>query len=550
MRINKLNLSFGLEKIFENVTIQIPEKEKIGIVGVNGAGKTTLFRLILKEIEPDSGTITFEQKRRISYLPQVITDELEKDENVLEYLLKGRPIEKLEQKIKNLYEELLTKNEKEQQKILDKISLLQTELDYYEPYEAESILLKLVEGMNIKDELLDKNLKELSGGQKSKVAFARLLYSKPDIILLDEPTNHLDNTTREFVLSYLKQYEGSVFVISHDTKFLDEFTSRILYIDKKHHDMRLFTGNYSKFMKILEEEKERVEKVSEIQQKEKEKLEEIIARYIHGNEKKAKIAKDRIKKLERLEKEMVTVEKEMKSASIKLETNRESTKFPLKVEEISFKYDQNAKRNLLYKLSFDINRGERFLIVGENGTGKSTLLKLIVGLLSPQKGKITYGARTDIGYYAQEHEGLDFSKTVYENLEDFPLTDTEKKGILGRFLFEKDDLDKKVEILSPGERSRLALARLSLTKSNLLVLDEPTNHLDPKTQKKMSDNLKEYNGTMILVSHNISFVEDFNIERILILPEGRIYYYKKEIIEKYYNLAKEEEKSKKMWYNN
>lgn len=546
MHINKLNLSFGLEKIFENVTIQIPEKEKIGIVGVNGAGKTTLFRLILKEIEPDSGTITFEQKRRISYLPQVITSELEKDENVLEFLLKGRPIEKLQNKIANLYEEVILKDEKEQQKILDKISLLQMELDYYEPYEAESILLKLVEGMNITDELLDKNLKELSGGQKSKVAFARLLYSKPDVSLLDEPTNHLDSSTRDFVLSYLKQYDGSIFVISHDTKFLDEFTSRILYIDKKHHDMRLFTGNYSKFLKILEEEKIRTEKVSEIQQKEKEKLEEIIARYIHGNEKKAKIAKDRIKKLERLEKEMVTVEKEMKSANIKLEQKRESTKFPLKVEEISFKYDINAKRNLLYKLSFDINRGERFLIVGENGTGKSTLLKLIVGLLSPQKGKITYGARTDVGYYAQEHEGLDFSKTVFENLEDFPLTDTEKKGILGKFLFEKDDLDKLVGVLSPGERARLALARLSLTKSNLLVLDEPTNHLDPKTQKKMSDNLKEYNGTMIIVSHNISFVEDFNIERILILPEGRIYYYKKEIIEKYYNLAKEEEKKKKI----
>lgn len=540
MRINHLNLSFGLEKIFEDVTILLPEKGKIGVVGENGAGKTTFFRLLLKEIEADSGTITLEEKRRISYLPQVITDDVfNKEETVFEYLLTGRPIEKIQKKIASLYEEMMGKEEKEQEKILKKISDYQMELDYFEPYEAENFLLKLIDGMHIDDQLLSKKLLELSGGQKSKIAFARLLYSKPDMILLDEPTNHLDYETKDFVLSYFKQYEGSIYVISHDIEFLNACVEKILYIDKMHHNMRLFSGNYNQFLRILEEEKVRNLKVHEKQQNEKEKLEEIIARYIHGNEKKAKIAKDRIKKLERLKKEMVTVEKDSKKARIQFEVRQESTKFPLKVEGISFKYESSAKRNIFYQLSFDIERGERFLIVGPNGSGKSTLLKLLMGILTPNQGKITYGVRTTMGYYAQEHEGLNLNQTVLENLDDYPLTENQKKDILGRFLFWKEDLLKPVSVLSPGERSRLALAKLSLTKANVLLLDEPTNHLDPATQKKMAENLKTFEGTILLVSHNLSFVEDFDIERILVLPEGRIYYYKKEIVEKYYRLEQE-----------
>ncbi len=439
MELKNITLHFGLQTVFDEVSIYLPEGEKVGIVGVNGAGKTTLFRLLLKEIEPDHGTLFFPNKLRMTYLPQVITDEIpSSDISVLDYLLTGRPIQKIENEITSLYTHMMEKSEKEQNKDLKKIEKLEQELDYYEPLKAESELLKLIEGFKMDDKLLDQKLCTLSGGQKSKVAFLRLLYSKPDFILLDEPTNHLDEQTKDYVISYLKNYPGTIYIISHDTLFLNEITSKTLFIDKVHHTMELFDGNYSKFIRLKEEREKRIEKEAEQQAKEKQKLEEIIARYIHGNEKKAKIAKDRQKKLARLLENEVVVEKKSKKTSLKLSMERESTLFPIKLENVSFKYNKNDKRNLLYKISFEIPRGERFLIVGENGVGKSTLLKLIVGLLSPDQGKIILGPKTDIAYYAQEHEQLDPNQNLIENLSEFNLSEHEARGVLGKFLFENE----------------------------------------------------------------------------------------------------------------
>ena len=339
MEIRNLTLRFGLQTIFDNVSLSLPEKEKIGIIGVNGAGKTTFFKLLLKELEPDQGSIYFPNKRRISYLPQVITDEIPSlDITVFEYLLKARPIEKLQNKIAELYTEMLNQNENEQNKTLQKIEKLQTELDYFEPLKAESELLKLIDGMSMDAPLLDQTLKQLSGGQKSKIAFARLLYSKPDLILLDEPTNHLDEKTKTYVTNYLKQYDGSIFIISHDIPFLNAITTKTLYVDKQHHSMELFDGNYDKFQKVKEAREVRLQKEYEIQEKERKKLEEIIARYIHGNEKKAKIAKDRQKKLARLLENEIIIEKQNKKTHLDLTAERESTRFPIRLEEVSLKY--------------------------------------------------------------------------------------------------------------------------------------------------------------------------------------------------------------------
>lgn len=538
MNIKNLSLSFGLEVIFEDITIQIPEGKKIGIVGVNGAGKTTLFRLLLKQLEPDRGTITFAKKTRISWLPQVITDEIPETEiSVFDYLLTGRPIQKLENQITKLYEKAAEMTEKKEiDRLLKKISQLQSELEYYDPYRAEEELLKLISGMKVEDSLLDAPLFSLSGGQKSKVAFIRLLYSKPEMLLLDEPTNHLDQSTKEFVMDYLKSYSGTIYVISHDTVFLNEITSNILYLNKKTHKMELFPGNFEQFERITKEREIRLEKEAAMEQKEREHLQRIIDKYIHGNEKKARIAKDRQKKLARLEENAIIIEKKQKTANIKLHQGRESTAFPLKIENVCFKYDKTAKRNLLYKINIEIPRGEKFLIVGENGVGKSTLLKLIIGELIPDSGRIILGPKTDIGYYAQEHELLNLDQNLIENLKEFDLTEREARGILGRFLFQGDELYKKVSVLSPGERSRLALAKLTLQKANLLVLDEPTNHLDKETQKTIAENLRTFQGTIILVSHNPEFVHHLGVERTLILPEGRLDYYQKELVEKYQKL--------------
>ncbi|HIR75038.1 TPA: ABC-F family ATP-binding cassette domain-containing protein, partial [Candidatus Ventrenecus avicola] len=279
------------------------------------------------------------------------------------------------------------------------------------------------------------------------------------------------------------------------------------------------------------EEKKTNERIAIKQEKEEEKLKKIIAKYIRGNEKKAKIAKDRQKKLARLEQNKVVLERLSKKANFKMEIKEKGDFYPLRVDKITFGY---TKDHLLYEnISLQMIRGDRFVIVGENGVGKSTLLKLIMGTLNPLKGTIEIGEKISIGYYAQEHETLEEEKTIVEQFESITKDISFLRGVLGRFLFSGDDIYKKVSVLSPGERSRVALAKLALEKSNLLLLDEPTNHLDPDTQSLIAEVFKDYPGTLLVVSHNIEFVKSLNISKMLYLPSGKITDFDPEIIEVY-----------------
>lgn len=540
MKIDNLSLSFGTAEVYKNLTVEFNQNDKVGIIGVNGAGKTTLFKLILGELTPDVGTITVSSK--IGYLPQVIEDNFDKEMSVFDYLLSARPIKELENKLTNLYEQIATeKNEHNLKKYMKDITKVEDELTYYEQYNAESELLKIIAGMNIDDALLDLKLKNLSGGQKSKIAFARLLYSKPETLLLDEPTNHLDLDTKDYIIEYLKNYKGLILVISHDTSFLDEITNKTLYIDKNKKTGTLYNGSYSKYEKIKKERELATSRLHDKQQKEEEKLKEIIARYIRGNEKKANIAKDRQKKLEKLLNEKVEVEKKNKYTKFKINIKYPSYSIPIRCNNLTFGY---TEENLLYQnLTFDLIRGEKFLIVGENGIGKTTLLKLIMNILTPLEGSINISEKTLIGYYAQEHDLLNKEKTIKENFSDSGLTDYELRRFLGSFLFTNDDIFKKINILSPGERSRVALAKIALSGANTLLLDEPTNHLDPMTQLIIADTFKDYEGTMLVVSHNLEFVDNLGIERMLLLPSGRIMYYDKNVVLHYELLNEEVDKN-------
>lgn len=541
LKIENLCMSFGTQTIFDNISFQINNNDKVGIIGVNGAGKSTLFNILLGNITPDAGNITLNSKIKLGYLPQVIMDDASnEEETVFEYLLEGRPIKELKEELNSLYEIIArTQDEYEVKKYYKKINRVSELLEYYDEYNAESSLLKIISGMNIDDNLLDLKLKNISGGQKSKVAFARLLYSNPEIMLLDEPTNHLDLDTKDYIINYLKNYHGIILVISHDIEFLNEVTKKTLYVDKIKHNVEMYNVNYEKYIKIKNERDLAKKRLYERQQKEEEKLKGIIAKYIRGNEKKANIAKDRIKKLEKLESEKVELEKKNKYTKFNMKINRPSYSVPIKCNNLTFGYDEE---NLLYEnLNFDLSRGEKLLVVGENGIGKTTLLRLIMGYLKPLEGNIEITEKTDIAYYAQEHEILEPNKTILENFANFGLADYEIRRMLGSFLFSGDDIFKKVEVLSPGERSRVALAKISLTGANTLLLDEPTNHLDPMTQLIISDTFKNYEGTMLVVSHNLDFVDNLNINRMLLLPSGRITYYDRDIV-MHYEMLEEENK--------
>lgn len=545
MNIKNLTLSFGTQEIFNDITLRINENEKVGIIGVNGAGKSTFFNVVLGKLEPASGKITMKPGTRVGFLPQVISDEIpDMNISVFDFLLTGRPIKDLEYQLTNLYIKVGEENDsKKYDQLMNEITKVQSKLEYWDQYQAENILLKIIAGMSIENELLDKPLNQLSGGQKSKIAFARLLYSNPEVLLLDEPTNHLDQDSKDYIVNYLHNYHGMVLVISHDIEFLDAVTNCTLYLNKATHTMELFPGNYEKYMSIKQEKEKAQLKLLEKQEKEEEKLKKIITKYIGGNEKKANIAKDRQKKLAKLEEQKVVIEKPLKTSTIKMKINRPSNLVPLKIMDLEFGYNKDKK--IINDLTFDLSRGEKFLILGENGVGKSTLLKLIVGQLTPDKGIIDLTTKTDIGYYAQEHELLDLNKTIIENFSKEGLDTKAIRAHIGNFLFSGDDIYKSVKVLSPGERSKVALAKLTLTGANLLILDEPTNHLDPDTQRIIANVFNSYEGTMLIVSHNPEFVDNLGIERVLILPEGRIDYYSKEIVKHYQDLNNQVKYTKK-----
>lgn len=540
MKGSKMNLAFGLEVIYEDAEFQINERDKVGIVGVNGAGKTTLFRLLLKELELDSGTLTIGNSR-VGYLPQEIVLENE-NITVWEYLFDGRPIRKINAELEEIYTKLETASVEEQEPLLNRMGRLQELLDYFDQYEAENILLTLIEDMQIDPDLLDMKLANLSGGQKSKMAFARVLFSKPEILCLDEPTNHLDASTKEFVTQYLKNYKGMVLIISHDIDFLNSIINKIMFINKVTHKISVYDGDYYTYKKKYAEE-QRLREMGIVQQeKEIKQLAEFVQRAKQASQTNhaiKRMGQERALRLEKKKRELQTRDRVYKRVKMDITPKREGALTPVEVENLTFGYP--GQHRLYHELSFKLNSKERFLVVGENGVGKSTLLKLLMGILTPEQGRIRYNPKTDVAYYAQELEDLDLEKTILENVDTPGYKEWHLRGILSNFLFYEEDVNKKVAVLSPGEKARIALCKVLLQKANLLILDEPTNHLDPETQAIIGGNFNLFEGTIIVVSHNPSFVEQIGVTRMLILPSGRIENYSKELLEYYYELNTPEE---------
>ena len=412
--VNNVSLRFGKRTLFEGVNLKFTPGNCYGIIGANGAGKSTFLKLLSGEIETTSGEINIGKDERISVLKQ--DHNLYNDYRVIDTVIMGN---------KRLYEIIEEKNflyTKEPFTDKDGIKLgeLESEFAFLNGWQAESDAAILLSGLGVDIQLHELTMKEIPTKEKVKVLLAQALFGNPDVLLLDEPTNHLDLDTKDFIIEYLKQYNGMILVISHDTSFLNEVTTKTLYVDKVKHNFEIFNGNYEKYLKIKEEKDKARERLIAKQSDEEEKLKRIIAKYLHGTEKQANIAKDRIKKLEKLKQVKVEAEKKQKITKFKIKINYPSTSIPIEVNHLKFGYDEN---NLLYNdLSFTIQRGEKILIVGENGIGKTTLLRLIMGTLKPIDGEIKINDKTLISYYAQEHEIIDNSKTILNNFNNYVCT--------------------------------------------------------------------------------------------------------------------------------
>lgn len=547
MKASHLHLAYGTKIIYDDCDFILENHDKVGIVGVNGAGKTTLFRIILGEQQLDSGKIDL-PNHRLGYLPQEITTPPVHDAmTVWEYVAAGRPVDDLQEQLNLEYEKLA--KYPDSQAILERINDLQDSIDSYDMANFDYELLRILEKMQLAD-LMDHKMSDLSGGQKSKVAFARVLFENASLLLLDEPTNHLDVETRNFVANFLRNYQGTVLVISHDVDFLNQVTNKTLFINKTTHKMKVYRGNYNDFRRQYAEEKAAEDARITEQEREIKRLSEFVARARaakRSNTALIGMGHQREKVLAKKLEELGTREQEYARVAMNITPAKASGKTPLEVQNLSFGYPNEP---LLHeRLSFSLTRGEKFLIVGENGAGKSTLLKLIVGELQPQSGSVILSQNTTIAYYAQELEILDERRTILENINSYDFSDTELRSMLSNFLFYDDDVYKKVEVLSPGEKARVALCKILLQRANLVILDEPTNHFDPETQKIIGENLKDYTGTIIMVSHNPAFVEQVGITRMLIVPSRQtsdsskqnsqlavIKNYSRELLEYYYYL--------------
>ena len=516
----------NIEKSFDGVTIlqdasfHIEEREKAALVGINGAGKSTLFRIIVGELTPDNGQVILAKGKTLGYLAQ--HQEMENQLTIYDCLLQVKQhildmeirMREMEAEMKHTTGEALTK-------LMDSYSRLTHEFEMENGYAYKSELTGVLKGLGFQEEDFQKQVSTLSGGQKTRVALGRLLLSKPDIILLDEPTNHLDMDSIAWLETYLLNYPGAVFIVSHDRYFLDKVATKIVEIDNG--KVSSFTGNYSAYS----EKKALIRKAAYQaylnQQQEIKHQEEVIAKLKSFNrEKSIRRAESREKMLDKMEvlEKPIEIDNSMK---ISLKPRITSGNDVLTVEGLGKSF---PPLTLFEDLNFSIKRGERVAIIGNNGTGKTTILKILNQIVPADTGCFHLGSKVHIGYYDQEHHVLHNEKTIFEEIsDDFPkLTNTEIRNLLAAFLFTGDDVFKPIQALSGGEKGRVSLAKLMLSEANFLILDEPTNHLDITSKEILEEALSNYEGTVLYVSHDRYFINK-TATRILDLTNQKLVNY-------------------------
>ena len=564
MILNATNISksFGSNEIIKDATFLVNEHEKVAIVGVNGAGKTTLLKILTAEESADSGSITLAKDAKLGYLRQInnvdsalsIIDELY---TVIE------PILNMEKRMSQMQEDMKHLTGSELEELYSSYTALTHSYELMDGYAAKSRVVGILKGLGFEEIDFDRKINTLSGGQKTRVFLAKLLLEEPDIILLDEPTNHLDLRSIEWLESYLLNYKGAVIIVSHDRYFLDKIVSKV--IDIENGNVQMYLGNYTDFSNKKQMLLDARMKEYLNQQQEIKHQEAVITKLKQFNrEKSIKRAESRQKQLEKIER-VEAPQTYSENMRLSLDISKESGKDVLIVHNLSKSFDH---KKLFWDINFEIKRGERVAIIGDNGTGKTTLLKIINGLLNPDTGEVIYGSNVSVAYYDQEHQVLHMDKTLFDELSDtYPeMTNTQIRNILAAFLFTGEDVYKKIADLSGGERGRVSLVKLMLSKANFLLLDEPTNHLDIVSKDVLENALNNFPGTVCYVSHDRYFINK-TATRILDLTENRLLNYignydyyieKREAVEEAANLTSTEQaekpadvsESKKEWIDN
>lgn len=499
---NNITKTFGTDTILSDCSFHIEEREKAAIVGPNGAGKSTLLKIIMGRLPADDGTVTISKDKTLGYLAQ--HQNLSSDGTIYDELLSAKKdIIALEEKIRETEQQMKNATGEQLDTLLDQYTKMNHQFELENGYAYQSEIVGVLKGLGFTEDDFSLPVNTLSGGQKTRVALGKLLLSKPDIILLDEPTNHLDMESIRWLENYLLGYNGSVIIVAHDRYFLDRIVTKIIEIENTH--VTVFSGNYTAYAdkkKIL-----RNMQLKEYlnQQREIKHQQEVITKLKQFNrEKSIKRAESREKMLDKLE--VVDKPAEINDKmNIELNPSVISGNDVLSVSHLSKAFDDNT---LFTDISFDIKRGERVALIGNNGTGKTTILKIINDILPADSGEIKLGSKVTIGYYDQEHHVLDPDKTLFDELQDaYPdLNNTQIRNTLAAFLFTNDDVFKYIRDLSGGERGRVSLAKLMLSNANFLILDEPTNHLDMVSKEILENALNSYTGTVLYVSHDRYFI--------------------------------------------
>ncbi len=556
LEVKHLTLRRGGTILLQDASFQVHSGEKVGLVGINGAGKTTLLKTLYGELGPDEGAI--HRPGRLGYLGQerladallmtTVTD-WDVSASLRYFLFAGRDLDATMNALR-LIERMLDQatapdGERDAQApVLDDLLARYTELEdrflQAGGYVAESECLRLLHGLGMTDVTLDRPITALSGGQKTKLALARLLFAEPDFLLLDEPTNHLDGKATRWLMEYLAQYDGAVILISHDLALLDHSITRVLYLNHATRTLTTYSGNYSSFQRQQQMAETQALSQQERTQAKIAQLEEQ-ANWMRGKTEKmarrAKVFDRMVDKMREILPDASQLPRRERVLTMDLPIVRQSGREVLRAESLVKQYGSKV---VLSGLTFDIDRGQRLVVIGRNGAGKTTLLRVLAGVMPPTSGTVRYGHNVDLGYYAQEHEQMHSDLTLLEEVrqaaEVLPHRtgklpgDGQLRSLLGRFLFSGEQAFQKVGSLSGGEKTRLALARLMLGGYNTLLLDEPTNNLDMVSRKHVVTALAGYHGTLVIVSHDVAFVEALQPDFALMLPEGRVTYYDDELL--------------------